>query len=272
MCNALKERNGKEQMKCLRVIVLLLLAVAATHGQPVANIKGIKILSSTFDPSTRTAKLVFVNDSAKNITAWGYCVRVQNSAPGLSSHSFCTLIDPLITVIEEKIEMTKRPYLHEADCSVCRFVHPGEEKLLSSDFSAVPEVIGAEIEINLIAYGDGTAEALSNREGQQTLDDLTRRRQGALEVTQRVISIAQSILADSSNHHPAAAMIVELKTGSTGDAGLAGALDDFKKPERRRGNNREFIPDNEREYVERYLAEQRIWSAELIKNQIRGGR
>jgi hypothetical protein len=266
-----KERKGKKRkMKYVSILLVCLIAFTA-HGQPTPAIRGIKVISLAFDQRSHTAKLAFINDSSANITAWGYCVKAQNAPGNTVSHNFCTFVDPLGTVIEHKIELTKRPFLPELNCPTCDVIHPGQEKVLSADFSQWPEVIDAKIEVNLVAYADGTIETLANADSQRELHDIIRGRQGLLQTKQKVVQIGQSILADASNQHPASAMIRELESRVPNEPGLSETLRNFKRPEWHQGNAREFIPANEQDYLKRFVAEQQTWVSELSKNQIKGG-
>jgi hypothetical protein len=46
-------------------------------------------------------------------------------------------------------------------------------------------------------------------------------------------------------------------------------LANLKRPGWRQGDNREFIPDNQREYLQQFLAEEQISATYLSKHQIR---
>jgi hypothetical protein len=256
-------------MKSSKILLLMLLAVAV-HGQSASTIHGIKVTSpSTFDAQTRTVKLTFMNDSPANITAWGYCVSGQNAPGQTVSHNFCTLVDPLVTVIWYKIESTKRPFLPEPDCPMCRLVHPGQEMTLSASFP--PDTVDARIDVTLIAFEGGSVEATpqaADASEVSELNQLTANRKAGLKYRMIWIDMGNRILADPNDQHPAATMIGKLAS----DPAMADMLRQFKRPEHNQGNDREFIPENERDYLQQFVAEQRIWAAELAKNQVIGGK
>jgi len=254
-------------MKHLARLILTLLLVAGAYGQIPSNMTGIKIKESSFDPQTRTVTLAFINDSVSDITAWAYCVRTQNAAVGKPEHGYCTTIDPLSVVIDYKIEAQKRPRLLEPDCPMCRLIHPGQQHVLSFAYPQFTEIVSAKIEIVLVAYSDGSVEVAPEQEGNTAVGELTARRQQELEVSQTVLGMGQRILADSGNPHPAAAMIEQLKTA--GDSRLAGITESFKKPEKHQGNDREFIPNAEREYLTGFVAEQQVRAAMYSRHQIK---
>jgi len=259
------ERN-RMKSKFISGVMLNLLLAAVACAQSTSTLKGIRIKGSSFDPQSYTVKLAFINDSVSDITAWGYCVLTDNSTPGKPEHGYCTMIDPAYTVIDHKIEVKKRPFLPEPDCPMCRFLHPGQEHVLSFDLSQFPEIAAARIEINLIAYSDGSAEILPGRHGKYALKQLTDSRRQMLEVDRKVVEIGKQVLSDSNNQHPVAAMIRELAK----DSRMAGILEWLKKPEWHKGNEREYVPENEREYLAGFVAEHEVWVAMLVQQQIKG--
>lgn len=230
-------------------------------------IHGIKIESSGFDPASRVVKLVFINDSPIDITAWGYCIHAQTAPGSAVRHGFCTLVDSLPTVIGHRIELQKRPALPEPECHGCQLIHPGQEESIALDFSAFPEVIGATVQLNLIAYSGGKYELVPDQAGEAALHDLAGRRQAHLRVTQGILEVGRRVLADSSDPHPATTMIQAIQT--TNDPGMAPVLESFKRPERRAGNDQEFVPGNERDYVQRFVKDEEIWADQLLRNQIK---
>ena len=132
----------------------------------------------------------------------------------------------------------------------------------------LPEVIDASIEINVVAYVDGTVETTGSSEAKSTSDYLINGRKVGLKTTKEILALGQRILADSTNQHPATTMIHQLEAQSKDRPDLAEALQQFKKPEWPLGNNSEFVPENEGEYLQRYLKEQLVWVTELARNQL----
>jgi hypothetical protein len=92
-----------------------------------------------------------------------------------------------------------------------------------------------------------------------------------LELTQEVRDLGNRILADPTDQHPAVTMINELQSRSRNVPWLEAALRNFKKPEWRHGNNKEFIPDNQRDYLGKFVAEQAMKAAEFSKYQLKEG-
>lgn len=245
----------------------------SAHGLPSLqhHFQGIKVLSSTFDSSgsPQTVQLDVINDSAQNITAWGYCVDAQKASAGDPDQNFCTIIDPVPTVVDREIRerVTLKPTV--GDCPDCHFVHPGERKRLSANFSM--PVASAAIRLTLVAYSDGTAET-SGQDGAADLQTLTIQRKGYLQREQRLTAIGKRILSDASNQHPAMSMIEELQNQSRTDRSMEGIVDMLKTPEWRHADNQKFIPDDERGYLATFVSEHETKAAELPKYQIKGVR
>lgn len=263
------------RFKCSWIVVCVLSVVAWGQNQAQSSvptqssIHGIKILSSTFDASKslEAVQLEFINDSPANITAWGYCVRTEKVKSEDQDQGFCTLVDPLPVAVDRDVQERITRQASPADCPACHFIHPGERKVLSAAF-AVP-VRSAQIQINLIAYSNGSAE-ISGQEGSSNLEQLSGGRQNLLRLTQRVLSMAKDILADPTNQHPTDRMITELQAQVSNEPGLRGYLRNLKKPEWRKGNSKEFIPDDERGYLRKFVFEKEMEAAELSKFQVQG--
>jgi hypothetical protein len=272
-----KEAEGITMQFKHCVVVLCLLSLTAI-GQNSAGdspgaqtpIQGIKILSSTFDSSAspQRIQLEFINDTLTDITAWAYCVNAEKINDADPSQAFCTAVDPMSLVVDREVQekMTLKP--HVGDCPDCNFIHPGERKILSANFST--PVKTAEIQLNFVAYSNGQAE-VSGPLGSSNLQNFSRGRQRVLELTQEVRDLGNRILADPTDQHPAVTMINELQSRSRNVPWLEAALRNFKKPEWRHGNNKEFIPDNQRDYLGKFVAEQAMKAAEFSKYQLKEG-
>jgi hypothetical protein len=167
-------------------------------------------LSSSFDAKTQAATLEFMNDSHSDITAWAYCLKDENLKGDSVEHGGCRGADSLIAVIENEVQgrLTGNPKL--GDCSGCHFLHPGEHKTLTVDFSSVP-VVSAEIVIDLIVYEGGKVESIGY-EGLGTQQGFAKSRRDALDLPQKLIEMGEEILSDESNQHPTVTMIQELES------------------------------------------------------------
>src|SRR5205085_11183559 len=163
-----------------------------------ATLKGVKIKESSFDPQTRVARLVIVNDYAVNITAWGYCVKVTPVDPRSLERSFCQWSDPLGWVIDDRIENAKRHVeAGVADCPWCHFIRPGETYTLVEDYSLDSGVMAAKIILNFLVYADGNAEVLhdpilnATTSGQGPLESISAGRKAMLKHKQDLLKLAK---------------------------------------------------------------------------------
>jgi hypothetical protein len=251
-------------------LVLCLLSISALGQSPAQGstslqspIHGIKIFSSNFDATTQTAKLDFMNDSPSDITAWGYCINTTNRPGDNVAHGGCSAVDALPQVVERQTQekITNKPITW--DCSACDMLHPGEHKVLSVDSSSVPEV-NAEIVIRLIVYANGQVESIGN-EGLGLQQYIASQRQNALKQHQELAEMGAAILADKSDQHPTATMIESLQRKHPE---WTQTIHIFKSPEWRKLKDTEYIPNDERGYLQSFVTEQRMKTDELSKHQI----
>ena len=233
---------------------------------PQTFIQGIKIFSSNFDVATQTATLDFMNDSPFDITAWGYCLRIQNLIGDNVPHMGCAEIDTLRSVTERKFEEQISSKELVWDCSSCHVIHPGEHKVIMQAFSPMT-MANVEINVNLIVYSNGQFET-NSRDGLVMQQDIAKQRLSALHISQELVDIGKRILADESNSHPTLAMIEELQSRVTAKPGLAAVLRQFKRPEWHKANANEFIPKDERGYLQKFVAAQQFRVQEFSKHQI----
>jgi hypothetical protein len=257
-------------------LVLCLLSISALGQSPTqastslqTPIHGIKIFSSNFDVATQTVKLDFMNDSPSDITAWGYCVKATKANSDDPDQSMCTFRDALPAVIDEHIQEQITLKASRSICEDCYFIRSGQHKTISATFSAGP-VANGEIEIYAIVRADGTTET-SGKIGAHLLQEISADRQTALKTTQLIVVTGQDILADKSNQHPVVSMMDALQKLSKTEPSVEGFLYFFKRPEWRKANRTEFIPEDERRYLRSFVQEQQTRNLEFSKHQIGGG-
>jgi hypothetical protein len=269
----LDSAGGRDCMRLLARLMVTLLVATVAWGQ-TTPIKGIKIKESGFDPATHMVKLVFINDTPLDITAWAYCVHAENS-PAIKdepAHGFCTMLDTSGPVVEHQIAHSNRPWLGEVDCTGCTVVHPGQTLTLENKLPS--PVIKASIEVNAVVFSDGTWSA-DTEKGRQDVNALALGRHYSLQIVRKALEIGTKILNDAADGNPAMTMLAELKRKShlagipNAQASDDGILVRFQKPEWRVGNDRDFIPQDQKAYLGQFLDEQRVWEAFLSQHQIR---
>lgn len=266
--------EAEERMQVRHVaLALCLLSVSAWNQSPTqastslqTPIQGIKILSSSFDTKTQTATLEFMNESHSDITAWGYCLKDENVKGDSVEHGGCRGVETLGPVIDREVQekITGKPSV--GDCSDCHFLRPGEHKTLTVDFSSVP-VVSSEIVIDLIVYEGGKVESIGH-EGAGLQQHFAKSRREALDLAQKLIEMGEEILSDESNQHPTATMIQELESRIPAEPEMAWILRNFKRPDWRHLKDTEYIPKDERGYLQQFVTEQRMKADELSKHQI----
>lgn len=254
------------------VVLCLLSGLAAAqssaNSSSQGSFHGIRISSSKFDPTTspQTVQLDFINDSPNNLTAWAYCVYADKVKESDPSQGLCTMIDVVGVEVDRQVQEKITLKTNPADLPTYHFVHPGEHKILSASF-ALP-VISANVQIKLLAYSDGTVERSSDDWGTNYFQQLALERKAWLETTQEVVSMGKKILADATNPHPAQTMINQLQN-RTKEPGMDYTLHFLKRPGWRHGNDKEFIPEDERDYLTKFVAEREMQANEYSKYLVR---
>lgn len=233
--------------------------------QTATQFHGIKIVSSKFDAATspQIVQLDFINDSPNTITAWAYCVYADKAKNDDPSQGLCTMVDAVGVEVDRLVQEKITQKTNPADCPTCRFIHPGQHRVLSSAF-ALP-VTRAEIQLKLIAYSDGMVERSTDQWGTDYFQQLLQERQVWLKSSLEAVDVGQKILAAPGNPHPAQSMINELENRSRTEPWMQGALTAFKQPEWRHGNHNEFLPEDERAYLSSFVAEHRMQATEFSK-------
>ena len=301
LVSLLAELRERYNRGALSVVILLFAMIA--HGQIASNINGIRIKESGFDSQTRKLKLVFINDSPADVTAWVSCIRKQTeSSPDLGP---CQIrpVDASHSIAEHYVDERDRPWMagHWATHEGSDVIRPGQEHILEESEIGIPVVVDARMEIVAIVLSDGTVSCANIPEAKEALRNIVRGRRDQLIMHQRVAEIAAKILDDPADGHPVDTMIAELNKGTHRSHMPQPHLDnregshlyhegklvesedspewremmeihdtalyDFKHPHHRELKE-EAIPANQREYLKAYLADQQAWIAAWNKYQI----
>ena len=230
------------------------------------RIRGIKVFSSHFDPSTETATLDFMNDSAFNITAWGYCVKTEKLKSEDPAHGGCQQTDTLPMVVERQVteQLTRKRVTW--DCPDCHVIHPGEHKIISVDFSSA-RVAAAVIDMKLVVYANGKIET-NGSIGLGMEQRLAKQRQSALTTLKELLDMGDSILRNRSDEHPATTMLEELRTKASADPRYDGLFVKFKLPGMSTSDSSEATFKDERGYLQNFVTERKLQVAEFAKNQL----
>jgi len=268
------------QRTCISILLafLLLPLGSAAWGQnaPIQarpTIQGIKIVESSFDPETKTARLVFVNARNTDITAYHYCSTVLSTSPGITGEE-CQLLDALRAVLQMRAE--KWPPGTSLTGPGQNVVHPGERRVIEEQIGG-KGVYGGSIYIDEVAWLDDTFEGPS----QIIIAERTA------ELKERVFVSNTVKDALSSHLEPMlmASVITTLKTelqqerqhGYDKDhcgpcmekrlTVLGDAIDSLEHPGRYTGRaNEKFVPDNQSEFLTQFLVRHDSFSEETSKH------
>lgn len=192
-----------------RIAVFLAFTIGV-YGQSSTAIKGIKISSSTFDPQTRIVKVVFINDSSADITAYGVFIHkdYQNNQGITWTGSGAWGRDFLRAGAYDKIAIKKRSTLPAPSAQP---IHPGQTAEETRDLSAERDLVSANIGIDMVAYSDGTAEV----ENEVTFRRLLISRHADLLGAHKAAEIGTSVLSHKHDPHPVATLIARLNQAKT---------------------------------------------------------
>ena len=257
-------------MKNCRLLVLLLLAAAAC-GQ-TADIHGIKIKESGFDGKTMTISLTFINDRAADVTAYHYCYKAIATDPKQTSEH-CELIDALTPVLEMAADKRARPWLNYTELGPRNnVVHPGQGRRIEERIPWSGIFIGGSMSIDAVAWSDDTFEG--------SAQSIIAERTAELQERQFVSKTISDTL--SGSREPMVASAIEIfqqelkKSRASNDACspcqekreyvLMDAILHLQQPERHVGKTKEFVPDNQREFLQQFQVRHDSFSEEQAKH------
>jgi hypothetical protein len=256
-------------MKNCRLLVLLLLASAAC-GQ-TADIHGLKIKESGFDAKTMTLSLTFINDRAADVTAYHYCFKAIATDPKQTSEH-CELIDALTPVLEMQADKRARPGLPEITSPGPRenVVHPGQERRIEERIPWSGIFIGGSMSIDAVAWSDDTFEG--------SAQPIIAERTAELQERQFVSRTISDTL--SGSREPMVAYAIEILQQEQQEVSkdaclpcqekrthvLMDAILHLQQPERHKGNSKEFVPDNQREFLRQFQVRYGSFSEEQAKH------
>jgi hypothetical protein len=254
-------------MKNCRLLVLLLLTAAAC-GQ-TADIHGIKIKESGFDGTTMTLSLTFINDRAADVTAYHYCFKAIAADPKQTSEN-CELIDALTPVLEMQADKRARPGLNVTLIGPREnVVHPGEERRIEERI-AWSGILSGSISIDAVAWSDDTFEG--------SAQSIIEERTAELQERQFVSRTVKESL--SGSQEPTVASVIGVLQQELQEAGKDGCLPcqekrvnvlmnailHLQQPKRHVGNTKEFVPDNQREFLKQFQVRHDSFSEEQAKH------
>ena len=257
-------------MKNCRLLVLLLLAGAAC-GQ-TADIHGLKIKESGFDAKTMTLSLTFINDRAADVIAYHYCFKAIATDPKQTSEH-CELIDALTTVLEVQADKRARPGLNFTLLSPRdNVVHPGQERRIEERIPWSGTFIGGSMSIDAVAWFDDTFEGSAQSIIAERTAELQERQFVSRTISDTLsgsqepkvayaIEIFQQKLQESRARNDACSPCQEKI-----DYVLMYAILHLQQPERHKGNAKEFVPDNQREFLKQFQVRYDSFSEEQAKH------
>jgi hypothetical protein len=264
-------KGNKKIMKNCRLLVLLLLAGAAC-GQ-TADIHGLKIKQSGFDGTTMTISLTFINDRAADVTAYHYCFKAIAADPKQTSEH-CEVVDALTHVLEDAADRRARPGLPVITFSAPdeNVVHPGQERRIEERIPWSGTFIGGSMSIDAVVWSDDTFEGAA--------ESIIAERTVELQERQFVSRTISDTLSGSRKPMVASAIEIlqqELQESRASrnacspcrgkiEYVLMEAILHLQQPERYKGKTKEFVPDNQREFLKQFQVRYDSFSEEQAKH------
>jgi hypothetical protein len=198
--------EGKMQ-RVLLVCSLALLVVPPILAQSApATIKGVKIISTSFDPVSEKKQITFVNDSTTDITAYEI-VAVTTYANGFVGKLY--LSQELLAPGWRTIDLKHRPFLHEAP-PTGDVIHPGESVTKEwGDRHDSGPAVSAVLTLDVVIYANGKAQTTDPARLNLMVGD--RRESGKLH--HRAAAMAREILSDENTGDNNALLAMRDKLG-----------------------------------------------------------
>lgn len=256
-------------MKNCRLLVLLLLA-AAVRGQ-TADIHGLKIKESGFDAKTKTLSLTLINDRAADITAYHYCFTVL-STDSKQTRKQCKLIDALTSVLEMKAARQARPSLPEITLigPSQNLVHPGEERRIEEQIGYNGTIVSGSISIDAVAWSDDTFEGAAQFIIAERTAELQERQFVSRTIKDSLLGsqepMVTSVIAVLQREQQDVSKDACLACQEKRTHVLMNAIYHLQQPERHLGSTKEFVPDNQREFLRQFLFRHDSFSEEHAKH------
>jgi hypothetical protein len=256
-------------MKNCRLLVLLVLAAAA--GGQTADIHGLKIKQSGLDGTTMTLSLTFTNDRAADVTAYHYCFKVISTDPKQTREQ-CKLIDALTRVLEMQADRKARPWLPEITLlgPSDNVVHPGEERRIEEQIGYNHTILGGSISIDAVAWSDDTFEGSANSIIAERTAELQERQFVSRTVKESLLGsqapMVTSVIAVLQQEQQEASKDACLPCQEKRTYVLMDAILHLQQPKRHIGDTKEFVPDNQREFLKQFLVRHESFSEEQAKH------
>jgi hypothetical protein len=246
--------------------VLAVAQVTAAQTQ-AADIHGIKIKDSGFDGATKTVSLTFINDRAADITAYNYCIVTTD--PTSQTFDQCSVVDAMTLVLYEQAARRLRPWLNfKSICDECSFVHPGEERQIKQGVGYT-NTIRASIRIDSVAWSDDTFEGNAQPIITERTAEL-KEREFVSKTVRKALSngplMVESAIADLQQEQKEADKDRCTDCASKRLGVIVNAIRDLQQPKRYLGNTKEYVPDNQSEFLEQFLVRHEALSAEHAKH------
>lgn len=213
--------------------------------------------------------LTFINDREADITAYNYCFTVVSTDPNQTREQ-CRVVDAMTVVLYEQAARNLRPMLNfKPICDDCSFIHPGDERNIKEGIGYNDTIYRGSIRIAAVAWSDDTFEGDSQPIITERTAELKEREFVSTTVRKALSNgplMVISAIADLQQEQKEADKDRCNACASKRLGVIGNAIRDLQQPKRYLGNTREYVPDNQREFLEQFLVRHEALSAEHAKH------
>jgi hypothetical protein len=193
---------------------------SAVQNIATSKVRGIKILSSSYDLATHAIQISFINDSSADIIQFhGRLIRTRMNGNTSEEPLNRVFVDPFTDAIDKKM----RPWLPEK--ASFHAIHPGETYV--QDMLVVDQSPGENTEssvsavYDVVVYANGTAQVANDRAFQEIVEG----RKNAARTEGEIAQIGKEILLSSSNN------LLSAMANALEGRGMSGDLWELRHPE-----------------------------------------
>ncbi|MBZ5509162.1 MAG: hypothetical protein LAO78_27190 [Acidobacteriia bacterium] len=218
-----------------------------------------------------TLSLTFINHRAADITAYHYCFTVlfTNSK---QTRTECRQIDVLTSVLEMKAARKARPSLPEITLlgPSQNVVHSGEERRIEERIGYGDAIVSGSISIDAVAWSDDTFEGAAQYIIAERTAELQERQFVSRTIKESLTGgqepMITSVIGVLQQEQQKASKDGCLACQEKREHVLMNAIYHLRQPERHMGNTKEFVPDNQREFLKQFLVRHDSLSEEHAKH------
>jgi len=220
---ALHQERKRNKMRKFAWLFALLAALPVFAQPTPTSIKGVKVISTSFDPATDKKSITFVNDSTSDITAYD-AVAVETYDSGFTGKLYSP--HELLTPGYRSVDLKHRPFLPEVPPKG-DVIHPGQTATMEwgDRFADAGSPVRAALSLDVVVFANAAAETTDLKRLNRFATD---RRYGS-QINRKIIAIAQRILDDSGTTDQNALILMRDQLRNDSDPYIQANAGDFNE-------------------------------------------